>query len=74
MKHLHLYVTDEELPKVAQLLQDNEVEYEVEAPSADIPEWHKAILNERLDNPNRGPSIPWEEVEKELNKMLDEEF
>ncbi|HXB39097.1 MAG TPA: addiction module protein [Bacteroidia bacterium] len=42
-----------------------------ESKTADIPEWHKPILEERMEeyrkNPNQGKD--WDDFEKELNKI-----
>lgn len=35
-------------------------------PEGDIPEWHKAILDERLAESRAGEGIPWEVVREEL--------
>ena len=32
-----------------------------------IPEWHKAELDRRLDNPAPGPSLSWDEVRAKLH-------
>ena len=74
MKHLHVYVDEDKLSKIEQILSDNEVVYEIKTPSDGIPEWHKNKLLERLNNPDPGTGIPWEEVDREMRKMLDEEF
>jgi len=32
-----------------------------------LPEWHKAELDRRLDNPAPGPALSWEEVRAKLH-------
>jgi putative addiction module component (TIGR02574 family) len=32
-----------------------------------MPEWHKAELDRRLDNPAPGPALSWEEVRDKLH-------
>jgi hypothetical protein len=38
--------------------------------NTDIPEWHKAIIDERMDNFKNNPESyrDWEEVQKEISK------
>ena len=31
-----------------------------------VPDWHKAELDRRLDNPEPGPSLSWDEVRAKL--------
>jgi len=32
-----------------------------------VPEWHKAELDRRLDNPASGPGLTWDEVRARLH-------
>lgn len=32
-----------------------------------VPDWHKAELDRRLDNPEPGPSLSWDEVRAKLH-------
>lgn len=38
--------------------------------SMDIPEWHKAIIDQRLENYKKNPESyrDWEDVQKEINQ------
>jgi putative addiction module component (TIGR02574 family) len=33
-----------------------------------VPEWHKAELDRRLDHPEPGPSLSWDEVRAKLHR------
>ncbi|MGH8335406.1 MAG: hypothetical protein ACRETL_00950 [Gammaproteobacteria bacterium] len=34
-----------------------------------MPDWHRAELDRRLDNPSPAPSLPWEEVVERLRRQ-----
>ncbi|HET7025415.1 MAG TPA: addiction module protein [Gemmatimonadales bacterium] len=34
-----------------------------------IPDWHRAELDRRLDDPSAAPSLPWEEVLERLRRQ-----
>jgi putative addiction module component (TIGR02574 family) len=40
-----------------------------EPDSIPVPDWHKAELDRRLDNPAPGPGESWEEVRARLRKQ-----
>ncbi len=37
-----------------------------------VPEWHKRELDRRLDNPDPGPSLSWEETRERIRQSHEE--
>ena len=56
----------EDLTRVEQMLSDAHIEYEVRVPNSDVPEWHKPILFERVNDPNPGTLLSREDIKSRL--------
>ena len=66
MTQILITIPEEQVEVIGQMLSDAGAEYEVLAKQDqdedDVPEWHKAILRERVANSKPEDYIPWEVV------------
>lgn len=71
MKQIAVTIPDNKESLFIELMKSLSFVKNVEAiESADIPEWHKAIIDQRMENYNKNPESyrDWEDVQKEINQ------
>lgn len=71
MKQITVTIPDNKESLFIELMKSLSFVKNVEAlESTDIPEWHKAIIDQRMENYNKNPESyrDWEDVQKEINQ------
>ena len=71
MKQIAVTIPDNKESLFIELMKNLSFVKNIEAiESTDIPEWHKAIIDQRMENYNKNPESyrDWEDVQKEINQ------
>ena len=71
MKQITVTIPDNKESLFMELMKSLSFVQNVEAiESADIPEWHKEIIDQRMENYKKNPESyrGWEDVQEEINK------
>ncbi len=71
MKQIAVTIPDNKESLFIELMKSLSFVKNVEAiESTDIPEWHKAIIDQRMENYKKNPESyrDWDDVQKEINQ------
>ncbi len=71
MKQIAVTIPDNKESHFIELMKNLSFVKKIEAiDSTDIPEWHKAIIDQRMENYKKNPKSyrNWEDVQKEINQ------